>query len=74
MSQIAVCDRFPCADESTNGFPAGIAGCARSGEILVSSTVRDLVAGSGFRFEDRSVRSFPGAEGEWRLLLLVSSG
>jgi serine/threonine protein kinase/class 3 adenylate cyclase len=49
-----------------------IAGQARSGEVLISHTVRDLVPGSGFRFEDRGIHSLPGSEGEWHLLLVAS--
>ena len=40
---------------------------ARPGEVLVSSTVKDLVAGSGIEFEDRGVRALKGTPGEWRL-------
>jgi class 3 adenylate cyclase len=40
---------------------------ARAGEVLVSSTVKDLVAGSGLRFEDRGPRALRGVPGEWRL-------
>ena len=36
-------------------------------EILVSRTVKDLVAGSGIMFEENSVQSFQGLDGEWRL-------
>jgi class 3 adenylate cyclase len=36
-------------------------------EVLVSSTVRELVVGSGLDFADRGVRSLKGAPGEWRL-------
>jgi len=43
-----------------------VANEANSGEVLVSSTVKDLVAGSGIRFEDRGV-SLMGECGEWRL-------
>ena len=39
---------------------------AATGEILVSSTVKDLVAGSGIRFEDRGVHILKEAPGEWR--------
>ncbi|MFY9608030.1 MAG: alpha/beta fold hydrolase [Blastocatellia bacterium] len=38
-----------------------------SEEILVSSTVKDLVAGSGIQFEDRGTQVLEGVEGEWRL-------
>jgi class 3 adenylate cyclase/pimeloyl-ACP methyl ester carboxylesterase len=37
------------------------------GEVLVSSTVRDLVAGSGIEFEDRGRHSLKGVPGEWHL-------
>lgn len=40
---------------------------AAPGEILVSRTVKDLVAGSGISFEDYDVRLFPATPGEWRL-------
>ena len=45
---------------------ARIAALARGGEVLVSNTVKDLVAGSGLRFEDRGVQNLKGA-GEWHL-------
>lgn len=41
--------------------------CADPGEVLVSSTVHDLVAGSGITFADRGVRALKGVPGEWRL-------
>lgn len=44
-----------------------IAEKAEPGEILVSSTVHDLVVGSGIRFSDRGVRTLPGVPDEWRL-------
>ncbi|MFB3050033.1 MAG: alpha/beta fold hydrolase [Acidimicrobiia bacterium] len=44
---------------------------AGSNEILVSSTVRDLVAGSGLGFADRGKYSFEGIEGEWNLFASV---
>jgi class 3 adenylate cyclase len=40
---------------------------AGAGEVLVSSTVRDLVAGSGIRFADRGAHVLRGVPGEWRL-------
>jgi class 3 adenylate cyclase len=39
-------------------------------EVLVSRTVRDLVVGSEFRFEDRGARQLKGVEGEWQLFAL----
>lgn len=47
---------------------------ARPGEILVSSTVRDLVAGSGLAFEERGACRLEGVPGEWRLLAVASGG
>jgi class 3 adenylate cyclase len=46
---------------------ARVAALAGPGEILVSSTVQDLVAGSGLRFADRGVHALKGAPGPWRL-------
>jgi class 3 adenylate cyclase len=46
---------------------ARVAATAEPDEVLVSSTVRDLVAGSGLRFADRGVHALKGVPGEWRL-------
>jgi pimeloyl-ACP methyl ester carboxylesterase len=46
---------------------ARVASLAGAGEVLVSSTVRDLVAGSGIEFADRGVQPLKGIPGEWRL-------
>ena len=46
---------------------ARVAGQAAPGEVLVSSTVKDLVAGSGIAFEDRGAHMLKGVPGEWRL-------
>ncbi len=46
---------------------ARVASLAGPGEVLVSSTVRDLIAGSGIEFEDRGARELKGLPGEWRL-------
>jgi pimeloyl-ACP methyl ester carboxylesterase/DNA-binding winged helix-turn-helix (wHTH) protein len=40
---------------------------AAAGEVLVSNTVKDLVAGSGIRFEDRGTHNLAGILGEWHL-------
>ncbi|HEX8890499.1 MAG TPA: alpha/beta fold hydrolase [Pyrinomonadaceae bacterium] len=40
---------------------------AAAGEVLVSSTVKDLVAGSGLRFEDRGLQTLAGVPGQWYL-------
>ena len=46
---------------------ARISGAASEGEILVSGTVRDLVAGSGLEFEERGERELKGVPGSWGL-------
>jgi class 3 adenylate cyclase len=46
---------------------ARVAARADAGEVLVSGTVRDLVAGSGLEFDDRGVAELKGVPGEWRL-------
>jgi pimeloyl-ACP methyl ester carboxylesterase len=46
---------------------ARIGAIAAAGEVLVSSTVKDLVAGSGIRFEDRGTRHLKGISDEWQL-------
>lgn len=46
---------------------ARVAGMAAAGEILVSSTVKDLVAGSGLCFADHGTHTLKGVPGEWRL-------
>ena len=46
---------------------ARVASHAGPGEVVVSNTVKDLVAGSGLQFEDRGVRPLKGVPGEWHL-------
>jgi class 3 adenylate cyclase/pimeloyl-ACP methyl ester carboxylesterase len=46
---------------------ARVAAMAGPGEVLVSSTVKDLVAGSGLEFEDRGEHHLKGVPGTWRL-------
>jgi class 3 adenylate cyclase len=50
---------------------ARIAALAEPGEVLVSSTVRDLVAGSELRFQDRGIARLKGIEGESRLFAVA---
>jgi pimeloyl-ACP methyl ester carboxylesterase len=47
---------------------------AQAGEVLVSQTVRDLVAGSGFAFVDRGEHELKGVPGVWRLYAVGSAG
>jgi pimeloyl-ACP methyl ester carboxylesterase/class 3 adenylate cyclase len=44
-----------------------VAAEAQPGEVLVSSTVKDLVAGAGIDFEDRGIRALKGVPGQWRV-------
>ncbi len=59
------------ADDAVRGIAvhtgARVASHAGAGEVLVSQTVKDLVAGSGIEFEDRGIRELKGIPGEWRL-------
>ena len=53
---------------------ARVAAGAASGEVLVSSTVRDLVAGSGLNFEARGRRELKGVEGAWDVFSATEPG
>lgn len=46
---------------------ARIAALAGAGEVLVSGTVKDLVAGSGLHFSDSGSHRLKGVPGEWRI-------
>jgi class 3 adenylate cyclase len=50
---------------------ARVSANAGAGEVLVSQTVRDLVAGSGIEFEDRGTHDLKGVPGEWRLFAVA---
>lgn len=52
---------------------ARIAAAAGGGEVLASSTVRDLLAGSGIGFEDRGEHELKGVPGTWRLYAIRAS-
>ena len=49
---------------------ARVAAIAAPDEVLVSSTVKDLVAGSNLQFADRGAHSLKGVPGEWRLFVV----
>src|SRR5581483_8974427 len=49
---------------------ARVAAVAEPGEVLVTGTVRDLVAGSGLEFADRGARELRGIPGPWKLYAL----
>ena len=53
---------------------ARVAALAGPGEVLVSRTVRDLVAGSGLSFEDRGTHVLKGVPGEWQLFAVQKDG
>ena len=59
-----------------SGIAAQVGACvaneASGGEVLVSSTVKDLVAGSGISFEDRGIKNLCDV-GEWKLFAVVKS-
>ena len=46
---------------------ARVAALAGAGEVLVSQTVNDLVAGSGLEFEERGEHELKGVPGTWRV-------
>jgi class 3 adenylate cyclase len=50
------------------------AALAQPGEVLVSTTVRDLVAGSGLQFEERGTHTLKGVPGTWPLYAVARSG
>jgi class 3 adenylate cyclase/DNA-binding SARP family transcriptional activator len=52
---------------------ARVGATARPGEVLVSSTVKDLVAGSPIAFEDRGEHALKGIPGEWRLYAVAGT-
>ncbi len=52
---------------------ARVAGVAGAGEVLVSSTVKDLVAGSDITFGERGLQALKGIPGEWKLYSALPS-
>ena len=52
---------------------ARVAGLAEASEVLVSSTVKDLVAGSGIDFQSRGTHTLKGIPGEWHLFAVRES-
>ena len=51
---------------------ARVSALAGPNDVLVSSTLRDLVIGSGLKFEDRGAHELKGVPGEWRLFAVAS--
>jgi class 3 adenylate cyclase len=52
---------------------ARVAAAAEPGEVLVSSTVKDLVAGSGIAFKERGEYALNGLPGEWPLFVVTGA-
>jgi class 3 adenylate cyclase len=52
---------------------ARVGALASAGEVLVTSTVKDLVAGSGIEFADRGAHDLKGISDQWQLLAVTSS-
>ena len=53
---------------------ARVAATATPGQVLVTSTVRDLVAGSGLEFADQGTHTLKGVPDDWRLFAVVGDG
>jgi class 3 adenylate cyclase len=51
---------------------ARVSAHAGPGDVLVSQTVKDLVAGSGIQFDDRGTMELRGVPGEWRLYAVAA--
>jgi class 3 adenylate cyclase len=51
---------------------ARVSALAGPGEVLVSNTVRDLVAGSGIEFEDRGTHALKGVPDKWRIFAVIT--
>ncbi|OBG99352.1 hydrolase [Mycobacterium sp. E136] len=51
---------------------ARVSGLADANEVLVSSTLRDLVIGSGLKFDERGTHALKGVPGEWHLFAVTS--
>jgi class 3 adenylate cyclase len=66
------------ADDGVRGIAVHIghrvSALANASEVLVTSTVRDLIAGSGLEFEDRGLHDLKGVPDRWRILALVHDG
>ena len=52
---------------------ARISALGDAGEVLVSSTVKDLVAGSGIAFDDRGEHQLKGVPGSWRVFAVAAT-
>jgi len=57
----------PVEESTIPVIGARVAARAGGGEVLVSQTVKDLVAGAGIEFDERGEHELKGVPGEWRL-------
>ena len=60
--------------DDIGGIGARVSALAGPNDVLVSSTLRDLVIGSGLEFEDRGTHELKGVPGEWHLFGVASVG
>jgi class 3 adenylate cyclase len=69
-------DECEVRGDDIGGIAVHIGACvsalAGPNEVLVSSTLRDLVIGSGLGFEERGAHQLKGVPGEWRLFAVAS--
>jgi class 3 adenylate cyclase len=65
------CELAVMLEEEAVGRIGVVASLAAPGEVLVSSTVKDLVAGSDLRFEPRGEHRLKGVPEPWRLFALA---
>ena len=65
---------MPSTPEQRHGGLVGrVSALAGPNDVLVSSTLRDLVIGSGLEFEDRGAHVLKGVPGEWNLSAVTST-
>ena len=50
---------------------ARVMACSEPGKVLVSRTVKDLVAGSGLEFTGHGIHQLKGVTGEWELFFVA---
>jgi class 3 adenylate cyclase len=77
LSRLVIAHGANCSRHSVQKFGtavhigARVTALAAPGEVLVSQTVRDLVAGLGLTFAERGVHTLKGAPSEWRLFQAI---
>ena len=60
-------DIFAADDEGASGIHSDLANFGGGGDVIVSRTVKDLVAGSGLEFEDLGTRALKGLAEGWQV-------